>query len=164
MKFETSMIFYILGPSIFLWSIYIIFRAKSSRGWPSVTGKILQTLESYTKECHFGSSAGSSSRIESYRSPSIKYSGVRSSLKYGYVIANEKYIGGNLYSAKIFPIKDAIVDDLSIGDLVKVFYNPNNPHDSFLAHSYTTKTILVMLLGIIITLFPLALDAITKLS
>lgn len=153
---------YIVGPLIFTWGIYIFIRAKITRHWPSVTGKVLQTVESYTEE--YGSSLMSNGNSNSVRFKKIRFSGVRSALHYTYIVSEQKYVGKNLNSAEVIPFKASILADLYVGDLVKVFYRASNPHDSFLAHSFTGKAIFAMIAGALITFAPFLMASATKLS
>jgi len=144
--------------------LYIYTRAKTTRNWPSVTGKILKTVESYTEEYDPNETAMRSGNFNYVRRKKVRFSGVRSALQYAYVVSEKKYIGNSLYSAEALQFKTPILADITVGDLVKVFYNPRKPHDSFLAHSFAGKTIFLIIIGIVITFIPLLTEAITKLS
>ncbi len=164
MEIEEINLLYIVGPLIFMWAIYTFIRAKNTRHWPSVTGKVLKTVESYTEEYETGSNPMSNGSSNSVKFKKIRFSGVRSALHYTYIVSEQKYVGQNLYSAEVIPFKSSILADLYVGDLVKVFYNTSNPHDSFLAHSFTVKTIFTMIAGALITFAPFLMEFATKLS
>lgn len=78
-------------------------------------------------------------------------------LVYVYVVGGYKFTGRKLFSAPIMKPKSKI-DGLSEGEKVKVFYNPVNPHESFLAHSYAWPSVFLALTGLGVVLIAFLLQ------
>ena len=70
-------------------------------------------------------------------------------LSYVYVVDGFKYVGNQLYSAPIIQVR-CRPGGIREGSKVKVFYNPGNPGNAFLAHSFAWPSMVVILLGVII--------------
>lgn len=76
-------------------------------------------------------------------------------LSYLYVIKGCQYVGNRLYSAPILK-ESELVEDIQVGDKVKVFYKPNKPEVSFLAHSFLWPSLLLLFLGLLVLVLGLS--------
>ena len=124
-----------------------------SNTWPSTTGKILSS--SICKEIEYVTSGN---RPTVYYIPKITYSYNVGSVKY----TNDtiSYMMPVFVNDKIEPAA-SIVKSYPVGKVVKVYYNPSNPHNAVLSPS-VANGILVLYIPVIIFLFVVTLVYIVK--
>lgn len=119
-----------------------LLKCFNRRRWPETTGTIQQNGTTETLPENYGPF----SKITGMSfAGSVKDMELR--LSYVYLIENYKYLGRQLFSAPVFKARNAIAG-LHEGDRVKVFYKPNSPAVSFLAHSFAWPSILVITIGL----------------
>ena len=134
---------------VLIGAIFNLCKVLARRAWPTTVGHI-ERNEALTVT----SSPFSLMRLDpaSSFSPSSNYGTNKEKtlgLSYVYVIDGRKYIGNQLYSAPIMRVRQKI-GGIKFGNKVRVFFNPNRPQMSFLAHSSIWPSLFLLLVGLLI--------------
>lgn len=136
-----------LIPGIFIlvMGLFNLYRALVKRKWPETVGKIqkneiIQITAAYYSIMRIGLSNSYNTNPSSSKKQKLI-------LNYVYVVDGCKYTGNQLHSAPIIETRRRLVG-LHVGDKVKVFYNPKNPANSFLAHSFAWPSLVVIFIGL----------------
>lgn len=141
-----------IGLVVILLGAFNLGKALVRRRWPETIGKIQRNEVKTVFSKRF-----SLLRIEPLSNYSINSDlgtnkEVVLRLSYVYVVDGDKYLGRELFSAPVMKARSRI-GSLVEGDKIKVFYNPNNPQTSFLAHSFSWPSIIVISIGAAISLW-----------
>ena len=146
---EGLQVISIIGIGISCLGLFNLYRCLSRRRWPETVGKVQNNEVRQITSSIF--SLLRTGPIGHFASKS--YAGtdkeVELRLSYVYAVENYKYIGSQLYSAPVVKVRSRL-GGLHEGTKVKVFYNPNNPAVSFLAHSFAWPSLLVIGAGLVL--------------
>ncbi|WNO11517.1 DUF3592 domain-containing protein [Teredinibacter sp. KSP-S5-2] len=130
-----SWFMFFVGAAISLFALANLVRTLASRKWPYIVGRVQQNQQQRI-----------ASRFITPWSLGEKETVLR--LSYTYVIEGCQYVGNRLYSAPILR-ESELVDGVQVGDKVKVFYKPEKPEVSFLAHSFLWPSLLLLFIGLL---------------
>lgn len=133
-------VFLFAGIAVLGWGIWNSLEAFSSRSWPYVEGKVIQSqVASYQSE----SDEGTTTMFYPY-------------LRYNYSVEGQQFTGDKLdmgeYSSSNPNYAEEVVVRYPVGKPVRIYYDPAHPETAVLQPGFTSGLLIPLGLGLVFTI------------